>query len=81
MATEQVRDIVNDVDGAVAFSCRHRGFSERMPPSPMSAILARGDLRLVRSQPGGPHLGRWRDARGWSEAGAWRLESLCWRGR
>jgi catechol 2,3-dioxygenase-like lactoylglutathione lyase family enzyme len=57
MATVQVRYIVNDVDAAIAFYCQHLGFSEVMHPSPMFAMLSRGDLRLVLSQPGGQNLG------------------------
>lgn len=54
MATVQVRYIVNDVDAAIAFYCRHLGFKEEMHPAPMFAMLSRGDLRLVLSAPGGP---------------------------
>jgi catechol 2,3-dioxygenase-like lactoylglutathione lyase family enzyme len=57
MATVQVRYIVDDVDAAIAFYCQHLGFSEVMHPSPMFAMLSRGDLRLVLSQPGGQNLG------------------------
>jgi catechol 2,3-dioxygenase-like lactoylglutathione lyase family enzyme len=57
MATVQVRYIVDDVDAAIAFYCQHLGFSEVMHPSPMFAMLARGDLRLVLSKPGGQNLG------------------------
>jgi catechol 2,3-dioxygenase-like lactoylglutathione lyase family enzyme len=57
MATVQVRYIVNDVDAAIAFYCQHLGFSEVMHPSPRFAMLSRGDLRLVLSQPGGQNLG------------------------
>jgi catechol 2,3-dioxygenase-like lactoylglutathione lyase family enzyme len=57
MATVQVRYIVNDVDAAIAFYCQHLGFSEVMHASPMFAMLSRGDLRLVLSQPGGQNLG------------------------
>ena len=57
MATVQVRYIVNEVDPAIAFYCQHLGFSEVMHPSPMFAMLTRGDLRLVLSQPGGQALG------------------------
>ena len=49
----QVRYIVNDVDAAIAFYCRHLGFHEDMHPSPMFAMLSRGDLRLVLSAPSG----------------------------
>jgi catechol 2,3-dioxygenase-like lactoylglutathione lyase family enzyme len=54
VATVQVRYIVNDVDAAIAFYCQHLGFKEEMHPSPMFAMLSRGDLRLVLSAPGGP---------------------------
>ena len=51
MATVQVRYIVNDVDAAIAFYCRHLGFKEVMHPAPAFAMLMRGDLRLVLSAP------------------------------
>jgi uncharacterized glyoxalase superfamily protein PhnB len=51
MATLQVRYIVRDVDTAIAFYCQHLGFREAMHPSPAFAMLSRGDLRLVLSQP------------------------------
>jgi catechol 2,3-dioxygenase-like lactoylglutathione lyase family enzyme len=57
LATVQVRYIVNDVDAAIAFYCEHLDFTEVMHPSPMFAMLSRGDLRLVLSQPGGQNLG------------------------
>lgn len=53
MATVQVRYIVNDVDAAIAFYCQHLGFHEDMHPAPAFAMLSRGDLRLVLTQPGG----------------------------
>ncbi len=53
MATVQIRYIVNDVDEAIAFYCRHLGFTEVMHPSPYFAMLSRADLRLVLSKPGG----------------------------
>src|SRR5437870_13865100 len=53
MATVSVRYIVNDVDSAIDFYCRHLGFHEVMHPAPTFAMLARGDLRLVLSAPGG----------------------------
>lgn len=53
MATVQVRYIVNDVDTAIGFYCKHLGFQEVMHPSPFFAMLSRGDLRLVLSKPGG----------------------------
>src|SRR5438046_100114 len=53
MPTVQVRYIVNDVDAAIAFYCQHLGFHEDMHPAPAFAMLSRGDLRLVLSQPGG----------------------------
>ena len=57
MATVQVRYIVNDVDAAIAFYCQHLGFTEVMHPAPVFAMLARGDLRLVLSAPGGQNMG------------------------
>lgn len=51
IAKVQVRYIVNDVDAALAFYCRHLGFNEGMHPSPTFAMLSRGDLRLVLSAP------------------------------
>ena len=54
MATVSVRYIVNDVDAAIEFYCRHLGFEETMRPAPVFAMLTRGDLRLLLSQPGEP---------------------------
>jgi catechol 2,3-dioxygenase-like lactoylglutathione lyase family enzyme len=51
--TVQVRYIVNDVDAAIAFYCGLLGFHEDMRPAPPFAMLSRGDLRLVLTQPGG----------------------------
>lgn len=61
IAKVQVRYIVHDVDAAIAFYSRHLGFHEDMHPSPMFAMLSRGDLRLVLSAPnpsagGGQHM-------------------------
>jgi catechol 2,3-dioxygenase-like lactoylglutathione lyase family enzyme len=53
MATVSVRYIVRDVDAAIEFYCTHLGFQEVMHPAPTFAMLARGDLRLVLSAPGG----------------------------
>jgi catechol 2,3-dioxygenase-like lactoylglutathione lyase family enzyme len=53
MATVSVRYIVDDVDDAIAFYRDNLGFTEVMHPAPAFAILARGDLRLVLSAPGG----------------------------
>src|SRR5262245_15597771 len=53
MATVSVRYIVNDVDAALEFYCERLGFTEIMRPAPPFAMLERGDLRLVLSQPGG----------------------------
>jgi catechol 2,3-dioxygenase-like lactoylglutathione lyase family enzyme len=54
MATVNVRYIVNDVDAAIGFYCQQLGFKGEMHPAPMFAILSRGDLRLLLSQPGEP---------------------------
>ena len=53
MATVSVRYIVHDVDQAIAFYCRHLGFTEVMHPAPTFAMLSRGDLRLVLTAAGG----------------------------
>lgn len=53
MATVSVRYIVHDVDEAIAFYTGAFGFTELMHPAPSFAMLARGDLRLVLSAPGG----------------------------
>lgn len=57
MSTVSVRYIVDDVDAAIAFYCKHLDFREEMHPAPVFAMLTRGDLRLLLSQPvepGGP---------------------------
>ena len=51
MATVQVRYIVNDVDAAIMFYCKHLGFHEDMHPAPAFAMLSRDSLRLVLSAP------------------------------
>ena len=53
MATVSVRYIVDDVDAAIDFYCNQLGFQEIMHPAPAFAMLARGDLRLVLTAPGG----------------------------
>jgi len=53
MASVSVRYIVNDVDAAIAFYTQHLDFTVVMHPAPAFAMLARGDLRLVLSAPGG----------------------------
>jgi catechol 2,3-dioxygenase-like lactoylglutathione lyase family enzyme len=53
MPTVSVRYIVDDVDAAVDFYCRHLGFEEAMHPAPAFAMLVRGELRLLLSAPGG----------------------------
>ena len=53
MATVSVRYIVRDVDAAIEFYCGQLGLNEVMHPAPTFAMLARGDLRLVLSAPGG----------------------------
>ena len=52
MATVQVRYIVHDVDAAIAFYTTLLGFTLDMHPAPPFAIVSRGDLRLLLSQPG-----------------------------
>jgi catechol 2,3-dioxygenase-like lactoylglutathione lyase family enzyme len=53
MPTVSVRYIVHDIDAAIAFYRDNLGFTEVMHPAPTFAMLARGDLRLVLSAPGG----------------------------
>ena len=53
MPTVSVRYMVHDVDAAISFYCQQLGFTEVMHPAPSFAMLARGDLRLVLSAPGG----------------------------
>lgn len=53
MSSVSVRYIVNDVDGAIAFYTGLLGFTLDMHPAPPFAMLSRGDLRLLLSQPGG----------------------------
>jgi catechol 2,3-dioxygenase-like lactoylglutathione lyase family enzyme len=48
-----VRYIVYDVDAAIAFYRDALGFEVVMHPAPAFAMLARGQLRLVLSAPGG----------------------------
>jgi catechol 2,3-dioxygenase-like lactoylglutathione lyase family enzyme len=54
--TATIRYFVNDLDTAVAFYCRLLDFEEELRPSPMFAMLYRGDLRLLLSVPGGGHV-------------------------
>ena len=49
-----VRYFVTDLDGAVEFYCRLLDFEQELRPSPVFAMLYRGDLRLLLSVPGGP---------------------------
>jgi catechol 2,3-dioxygenase-like lactoylglutathione lyase family enzyme len=54
--TPTVRYFVHDLDEAVAFYCEHLDFEAELRPSPVFAMLYRGDLRLLLSVPGGAHL-------------------------
>jgi catechol 2,3-dioxygenase-like lactoylglutathione lyase family enzyme len=51
--TASVRYIVDDVDAAIAFYRDRLGFRVEMHPAPAFAILAKDDLRLMLSRPGG----------------------------
>jgi catechol 2,3-dioxygenase-like lactoylglutathione lyase family enzyme len=51
--TVSIRYIVDDVDTAIRFYVDHLGFQEVMHPAPAFAMLARDELRLVLSKPGG----------------------------
>jgi catechol 2,3-dioxygenase-like lactoylglutathione lyase family enzyme len=50
-----VRYFVDDLDAAIAFYSNALGFDVELRPSPVFAMLYRGDLRLLLSVPGGPH--------------------------
>lgn len=54
--TATVRYFVDDLDAAVTFYREQLGFEEELRPSPVFAMLYRGDLRLLLSVPGEPHL-------------------------
>jgi catechol 2,3-dioxygenase-like lactoylglutathione lyase family enzyme len=51
-----VRYFVDDLDAAVAFYRELLGFEEELRPSPVFAMLYRGNLRLLLSVPGEPHV-------------------------
>ena len=51
-----VRYFVDDLELAVTFYREVLGFEEELRPSPRFAMLYRGDLRLLLSVPGEPHL-------------------------
>ena len=53
MPSVSVRYIVDDVDRAIAFYTTQLGFAVVMRPAPAFAMLAKDDLRLVLSVPGG----------------------------
>jgi len=50
----KVRYIVDDTQAAAAFYTERLGFELEAQPAPAFAILARGDLRLLLSEPRGP---------------------------
>jgi len=52
--TAAVRYFVDDLEAAVEFYRRHLDFDVEVRASPRFAMLARGDLRLMLSVPGGP---------------------------
>jgi catechol 2,3-dioxygenase-like lactoylglutathione lyase family enzyme len=53
--TATVRYFVDDIDAAIGFYCGQLDFEEELHPSPLFAMLYRGDLRLLLSVPGEPH--------------------------
>lgn len=53
--TATVRYFVDDLDPAVRFYRELLGFEEELRPSPLFAMLYRGDLRLLLSVPAEPH--------------------------
>jgi catechol 2,3-dioxygenase-like lactoylglutathione lyase family enzyme len=54
-ATPTVRYFVTDLETSVAFYSRLLDFEVELRPSPMFAMLYRGDLRLLLSVPGAAH--------------------------
>ena len=54
--TATVRYFVHDLDAAVGFYRDALGFEVELQPSPMFAMLYRGDLRLLLSVPSQPHV-------------------------
>jgi catechol 2,3-dioxygenase-like lactoylglutathione lyase family enzyme len=54
MAHASMRYIVDDADAAVAFYRDSLGFEVAMRPGPGFAVLTRGPLRLLLSEPKGP---------------------------
>lgn len=52
MEQVSVRYIVHDADAAIAFYVQHLGFTEAMHPAPGFAMMTRGSLRLLLSEPG-----------------------------
>lgn len=54
MSHASVRYIVDDVDTAAAFYRDRLGFAVERRPGPGFAVLARGPLRLLLSEPAGP---------------------------
>lgn len=67
--TPTVRYFVDDLEAAVAFYRELLGFEEELRPSPAFAMLYRGDLRLLLSVPGEPHVlpdGTVPQPRGWN---------------
>ena len=54
--TATVRYFVDDLDAAIGFYRELLGFEEELRPSPVFAMLYRGDLRLLLSVPGEPHM-------------------------
>lgn len=51
--TATIRYFVTDLEGSMDFYCRLLDFEEELRPSPVFAMLSRGDLRLLLSVPGG----------------------------
>jgi catechol 2,3-dioxygenase-like lactoylglutathione lyase family enzyme len=52
MSKVRIRYIVTDVDSAIEFYTNQLGFALDMHPAPPFAMLSRGELQLLLSQPG-----------------------------
>src|SRR5438067_12073402 len=76
MTASTVRYFVDDLDTAVDFYRDLLGFEVELRPSPMFAMLYRGDLRVLLSVPGGGGGGAPMADGAQQEAGGWNRFAL-----